>query len=102
MPFGDSPIKREAGDVDRHIGARLRGRRTMLGMSIESVAVALGLAADVYERYESGSERIPASVLFEVSKVLRVAVRFVFDRYVPAADAAKLWADHPLVPRTVP
>lgn len=99
MPFEDSPIKREAGDVDRHIGARLRGRRTMLGLSLEGVAARLSLDAAVYESYESGSERIPASVLFAVCQVLRVAVRFVFDRYVPAADAAKLWADHPLVPR---
>lgn len=84
--------------MDRHIGARLRGRRMMLGMSIEAVAARLGLDASVYDSYEAGSERIPASVLFEVSLVLRVAVRFVFERYPSTADAAKLWAEHPVVP----
>jgi transcriptional regulator with XRE-family HTH domain len=102
MPFEDSPIKREAGDVDRHIGARLRGRRTMLGLSLEGVAARLGIDAAVYDNYETGRERIPASVLFEVCQVLRVAVRFVFDRYASTADAAELWANHPLVPKTMP
>jgi transcriptional regulator with XRE-family HTH domain len=98
MPFEVASQSERPGAVDRHIGARLAGRRSMLGMSVESVAVRSRIDPASYLAYENGQERIPAAALFEVSRALRVPVRFVFDHYKPNADAALEWAFHPDIP----
>ena len=70
----------------------------MLRMSPELVASLSRVELSTYLTYEAGTDRIPAGVLFEVARVLSVPVRFVFDRYALAPDAAKVWASHPDVP----
>ncbi len=99
MPFEFSPYAPPVGAVDRHIGARLAGRRQMLGMSIDVIAHVTRLDPATYRNYEAGLERIPAAALFEACRALKVPVRFVFDLYAPGADAAVEWAFHPHIPR---
>lgn len=68
--------------VDGHVGARMRLRRTLLGMSQEKLAQALGLTFQQVQKYERGTSR-----LFELSKILDVPVQFFFDE-MPAEIAA--------------
>lgn len=65
--------------VDIHVGSRVRLRRTLLGLSQEKLAAAIGLTFQQVQKYERGANRIGASRLFELSRVLDVPVSFFFD-----------------------
>jgi transcriptional regulator with XRE-family HTH domain len=65
--------------VDMHVGTRVRLRRTLLGMSQEKLAEAIGLTFQQVQKYERGGNRISASRLFDLSRVLDVPVSFFFD-----------------------
>lgn len=65
--------------VDVHVGSRVRLRRTLLGMSQEKLGEALGLTFQQVQKYERGTNRIGASRLHQLSKILDVPVSFFFD-----------------------
>mgnify|MGYP001809629511 CR=1 FL=1 len=65
--------------IDVHVGARVRLRRTLLGMSQEKLGEALGLTFQQVQKYERGANRIGASRLFDLSRVLDVPVSFFYD-----------------------
>ncbi len=73
--------------VDVHVGARLRVRRTLLGMSQTTLGDAIGLTFQQVQKYERGSNRISASRLFALTRVLDVPIEYFFDD-MPAAVAA--------------
>ena len=65
--------------IDTHVGARIRLRRTLLGMSQERLGEALGLTFQQVQKYERGANRVGASRLFDLSRVLDVPISFFFD-----------------------
>ncbi len=65
--------------IDVHVGSRVRLRRTLLGMSQERLGEALGLTFQQIQKYERGVNRIGASRLFDLSRVLDVPISFFFD-----------------------
>ncbi len=65
--------------IDVHVGARVRLRRTLLGMSQEKLGEAIGLTFQQVQKYERGANRIGASRLFDLSRVLDVPVSFFYD-----------------------
>src|SRR6201996_3571991 len=65
--------------IDIHVGSRVRLRRTLLGMSQEKLGNAIGLTFQQVQKYERGANRIGASRLFDLSRVLDVPVSFFFD-----------------------
>ncbi len=65
--------------VDVHVGARVRLRRTLLGMSQEKLGDAIGLTFQQVQKYERGANRIGSSRLFDLSRVLDVPIEFFFD-----------------------
>jgi transcriptional regulator with XRE-family HTH domain len=65
--------------IDVHVGSRVRLRRTLLGMSQEKLGDALGLTFQQVQKYERGVNRIGASRLFDLSRVLDVPISFFFD-----------------------
>ncbi len=73
--------------VDVHVGARLRVRRTLLGMSQTTLGEAIGLTFQQVQKYERGSNRISASRLFALTRVLDVPIEYFFDD-MPTAVAA--------------
>ncbi len=73
--------------VDVHVGRRVRLRRTLLGMSQTTLGDAIGLTFQQMQKYERGTNRISASRLFDLSRVLDVPVEFFFED-MPAAVAA--------------
>ncbi|HRW30451.1 MAG TPA: helix-turn-helix transcriptional regulator, partial [Emcibacteraceae bacterium] len=64
-------------------GARVRLRRTLLGMSQEKLGKALGLTFQQVQKYERGANRIGSSRLYQLSKILDVPVSFFFDEMTP-------------------
>ncbi len=73
--------------VDVHIGARVRQRRTLLGMSQTKLGDRLGVSFQQMQKYERGSNRISASRLFALTRVFDVPIEFFFDD-MPTAVAA--------------
>lgn len=72
--------------IDRHVGARIRGRRVGLRVSQTKLGQAIGVTFQQIQKYESGTNRVGASNLFKISKALNVDVSFFFDG-VPADEA---------------
>lgn len=65
--------------IDVHVGTRIRLRRTLMGMSQERLGEALGLTFQQVQKYERGVNRVGASRLFDLSRVLDVPISFFFD-----------------------
>ncbi|MBI0433167.1 helix-turn-helix domain-containing protein [Roseomonas sp. KE0001] len=65
--------------IDVHVGTRVRLRRTLMGMSQEKLGEALGLTFQQVQKYERGVNRIGASRLFDLARVLDVPIGFFFD-----------------------
>lgn len=65
--------------VDIHVGHRLRQRRTLLGMSQEKLADAFGVSFQQVQKYERGANRISASRLHLLSKILDVPITYFFE-----------------------
>ena len=73
--------------VDVHVGRRVRMRRTLLGMTQMSLGDVLGVTFQQVQKYENGTNRISASRLFDLCRVLDVPVEFFFEE-MPAEVAA--------------
>ena len=73
------PRNDEPSPLDVHIGSRIRLRRTLLGYSQAKLASAIGLTFQQIQKYEHGSNRIGASRLHQLSRVLEVPVDFFFE-----------------------
>lgn len=73
--------------IDVHVGSRLRMRRMLVGMSQEKLGEHLDLTFQQVQKYEKGSNRISASRLFEMARILDVPVQFFFDD-MPGKPAA--------------
>ncbi len=66
--------------VDKHVGNRLRVRRSLLGLSQEKLAEAISLTSQQIQKYEKGMNRISAGRLFEFSKILGVPITYFYDK----------------------
>jgi len=73
----------EQMDIDRHVGARLRVRRIMLGMNQSQLGKAVGITFQQVQKYENGKNRISASKLYRFASVLGDPVSFFFEGVEP-------------------
>lgn len=71
--------KRTLNPIDAHVGARVRLRRMLTGMSQERLGELLGVTFQQIQKYEKGANRIGASRLYEISRILDVPVQYFFD-----------------------
>ncbi|HIC79554.1 MAG TPA: XRE family transcriptional regulator [Kiloniellaceae bacterium] len=84
---------RQAHPVDVHVGGRVRLRRVFLGYSQEKLANALGLTFQQIQKYERGANRISASKLYELSRILSVPVTYFFEGVEADGEVAANGAD---------
>jgi transcriptional regulator with XRE-family HTH domain len=76
------PARRSTGrtqDIDRHVGARVRERRIMLGLTQQQLADLIGVTYQQAHKYERGINRVSAGRLYEIAQVLSVPVGYFFD-----------------------
>lgn len=66
--------------VDKHVGDRLRVRRSLLGLSQEKLAEAISLTSQQIQKYEKGMNRISAGRLFEFSRILDVPITYFYEQ----------------------
>jgi transcriptional regulator with XRE-family HTH domain len=65
--------------IDVHVGARIRLRRTLLGISQTTLAEAIGLTFQQVQKYEKGTNRVSSSRLVDMANALEVTVSFFFE-----------------------
>jgi transcriptional regulator with XRE-family HTH domain len=75
----ESRSSARANTADRHVGARIRGRRVMLGLSQQQLAQMIGVTYQQTHKYERCLNRISAGRLYEISQVLNVPVSWFFE-----------------------
>ncbi len=74
--------------VDMHVGARVRQRRVLQGMTQTVLANALGLTFQQVQKYERGTNRIAASRLLDLSRVFDVPINYFFEDMPPEVAAS--------------
>ncbi len=82
-----------AGQIDLHLGKRLRRRRRLLGLTQQQLASAVGVRFQQIQKYECGANRISAARLWELSEALEVPVAYFYegldaDHHADAANDA--------------
>lgn len=65
--------------VDIHVGQRIKEIRTVRGLTQSNVAEQLGISFQQLQKYETGANRVSASRMFELSKLLKVSPSFFFE-----------------------
>ena len=66
-------------DTNSHVGMRLRLRRTGLGLTQETVARGIGVAAQQVQKYEKGMNVMNVNRLYEFAQFLHVPVSYFFE-----------------------
>jgi transcriptional regulator with XRE-family HTH domain len=68
-----------AQDADRHVGTRIRERRTMLGLTQQQVAERIGVTYQQAHKYEIGDNRVSAGRLYQIAQALGVEPGYFFE-----------------------
>ena len=68
----------QANTVDTYVGQRIRDKRNERGMSQTEVANAIGVTFQQVQKYERGTNRVGASRLFDLSRILSVPIQYSF------------------------
>lgn len=71
--------------VDVHVGGRVRLRRRFLGLSQTELATAVGVTFQQVQKYERGFNRVSASKLYEIARVLKVPLSYFFEGFDSSA-----------------
>ena len=69
---------RSATQIDAHVGMMVKMRRTELNLSQEKVAEQLGITSQQLLKYERGTNRIGASRLHQLARILGVSIQYFF------------------------
>src|SRR5688572_27818736 len=75
----DEGPRPRAQDVDRHVGARMRERRILLGLTQQQMAELIGVTYQQAYKYEKGINRIAAGRLSSLAQALGVEVGYFYD-----------------------
>lgn len=90
------PGPRSASSVDLHVGTRIRMRRQLMNMSQEKLGNSLGVTFQQVQKYERGTNRVGASRLWDISRILDVPISFFYEgldndfEYVQAAEGDQM------------
>jgi transcriptional regulator with XRE-family HTH domain len=64
--------------VDVHVGARMRLRRTLLGLTQMGLAERMGITFQQVQKYERGTNRVSSSRLYDLARILDVPIAYFF------------------------
>jgi transcriptional regulator with XRE-family HTH domain len=73
--------------IDVHVGSRIRLRRTLLGISQEKLAEAIGLTFQQVQKYEKGANRVSSSRLVDIANALDVSIPYFFQEMSAEVDS---------------
>lgn len=72
--------------VDVHVGSRIRALRLDRGLSQSALGDAVGVSFQQIQKYERGSNRVSASMLYRIAGVLGTEVQALFEGCGPVPD----------------
>ncbi len=75
-----------AHPVDVHVGKRIRHRRWMVGMTQQQLAEKVGIKFQQIQKYETGTNRVSASRLWNIAAAMNVEVSFFFEGLAEDSD----------------
>ncbi len=76
---------RSTAAIDDHVGARIRERRIMLGLTQQQLAEMIGVTYQQAHKYERGINRVSAGRLYEIARVLNADITYFYDGLDEAA-----------------
>ncbi|MBB2754859.1 UNVERIFIED_ORG: transcriptional regulator with XRE-family HTH domain [Rhizobium aethiopicum] len=65
--------------VDRHVGQQIRIRRMQSNVSLGDLGAGIGVSLQQVQKYESGKNRVSASMLYELANCLKIPVSRFFE-----------------------
>src|SRR5258708_6980740 len=82
---GRQPGTRGGGPhpIHLHVGKRIKPRPTLLHIIQEQLASDSGVTFQQVQKYESGHNRVSASRLFDISRVLNCPIAYFFEDIGP-------------------
>jgi transcriptional regulator with XRE-family HTH domain len=66
-------------DVDRYVGARIRERRILLGLTQQQMADLIGVTYQQAHKYEKGINRVASGRLYSIARALGVEVSYFYE-----------------------
>ena len=70
---------RSSGQIDKHVGARIRERRTMLALTQQQLAEMVGVTYQQTHKYENGINRVSAGRLYEFARALNTPITYFYE-----------------------
>ena len=65
--------------VDIHVGKKIRERRWLIGMTQQTLAERVGIKFQQIQKYETGTNRVSASRLWDIAAAMGVPVASFFE-----------------------
>ena len=78
-PIRAKSNRHRAGDIDRQVGARIRERRIMMGLTQQQMAERIEVTYQQVHKYEKGTNRVSAGRLYAFAQALNVEINFFFE-----------------------
>jgi transcriptional regulator with XRE-family HTH domain len=72
-------VRQDGHPTEIFVGARIRMRRSAMGMTRDDLAAALGVSSDAVAELEEGKERVGVARLLQLSQTLAVPVAWFFE-----------------------
>ena len=85
--------KRQSTGDDMVIGANIQTRRIAAGLTLSGLATSLGISHQQLQKYEKGTNRTCASMIYRVSRSLNVPLVALFDGVEGIAELETMGSD---------
>lgn len=69
----------EDNNIESYIGGQIRKQRRMLGMNQSDLADKINVTFQQIQKYEKGTNKIKASSLYKLSKIMNVNINYFFE-----------------------
>lgn len=79
-------IKNSSKSLDQYIGNKIKARRALIGMSQERLGARLGITFQQIQKYEKGTNRVSASMLYNIANILNVDYAFFTDGFSESTE----------------
>jgi transcriptional regulator with XRE-family HTH domain len=72
--------------VDAHVGGRIHKRRIAVGLTLRELGRMIDISEGQVHKIECGKNRVSASLLYEIARVLDASISYFFDGLVGDAS----------------
>lgn len=76
---GKASLKQALRHIDVKLGNRIRIRRRLMRMNQQTLAKKIGVSFQALQKYEAGENRVSASALLRIARVLEMPISYFFE-----------------------